>query len=944
MQAPFNRGLRALCAALAIPLASMALPAAQALAASPSFIEFESGQVRPIALSPDGTKLFAVNTPNGTLDVFKVTDAGLVLQTRVPVGLEPVAVAARTNSEVWVVNHVSDSVSIVSLDGVPHVTRTLLVGDEPRDIVFAGAPAKAFITTAHRGQQRTDASLANVPGSGDPKLTTPGVSRADVWVFDPASLGTALGGVPLRIMSFFADTPRALAVSPDKSTLYVAAFKSGNETSSVNEYLICDGYDTAKTCSVKGVTMPGGQLGPQTDASGQPAPKTGLLVKYNRTNKHWEDVLGRNWDAAVPYNLPDKDVFAVDANALTEKVAYQHVGTVLFNMVANPVSGKLYVSNTEANNMTRFEGPGVYGGSTVQGKIALARVTVISGTNVLPRHLNKHIDYTKLANDPGFDPTTKSHSLATPMEMAVTKDGGTMYVTAYGSSRIGVFNTADIENDTFNPRTASARYITVSGGGPSGVVLDENRGRMYVMTRFDNALKVVDLASRTEVAAVPLVNPEPDSVLKGRPFLYDAQRSSANGEASCAACHIFGEADNLAWDLGNPDGAVTKSTLPGKFTEGTEFQGAKILFNIKTKINGSDDTKDFHPMKGPMITQTLRGLPDSGALHWRGDRSTGVFGTDPKDTNLSFKNFAVAFEGLLGNPGPATEAEMQAFSDYQLQVMYPPNPIRNLDNSLTAQQQRGSDFYFGARPVDGIKLSILGVEVSHFNNCNGCHTFDPANGNFGASGFASFEGISQIVKVAQLRGLYDKVGRFGFPAISFSSAKASGHQGDQVRGFGFVHDGTADTLAHFFTVNVFRPTLNSGFPLFNPDKTRVDVSEFMHVFPSDLPPIAGQQVTLTSTNASSASTRVDLLIKRAKAPFVSKRLGGTVTECDLVARVVENGVLRGYLFDVASGAFKAADGSSKADNMLRAMSVMPGQEVTYTCATPGSGARVAYNL
>jgi YVTN family beta-propeller protein len=60
------------------------------------------------------------------------------------VGLEPVAVAARTNSEVWVSNLLSDSVSTISLSGTPHVTRTLLVGDEPRDIVFAGTPQRAL--------------------------------------------------------------------------------------------------------------------------------------------------------------------------------------------------------------------------------------------------------------------------------------------------------------------------------------------------------------------------------------------------------------------------------------------------------------------------------------------------------------------------------------------------------------------------------------------------------------------------------------------------------------------------------------------------------------------------------------------------------------------------------------------------------------------------------
>ena len=44
------------------------------------------------------------------------------------------------SAEIWVVNHLSDSVSIVDIGTTPpRVTRTLLVGDEPRDIVFAGA-------------------------------------------------------------------------------------------------------------------------------------------------------------------------------------------------------------------------------------------------------------------------------------------------------------------------------------------------------------------------------------------------------------------------------------------------------------------------------------------------------------------------------------------------------------------------------------------------------------------------------------------------------------------------------------------------------------------------------------------------------------------------------------------------------------------------------------
>lgn len=947
MNPRFRKGLGALSllqamagmVAAALPFAGLMPQAAHA--ASPSFMAFESGQVRPLALSSDGSRLFALNTPNNTLEVFNVTSSGLQLFARVPVGMEPVALALRNDNEVWVVNHLSDSVSIVTLDGAPRVVRTLLVGDEPRDIVFAGAPAKAFITTAHRGQQRMDPALALVPGAGDPKLTTPGVGRADVWVFNPSTLGNTAGGIPRKIMSFFADTPRALAVSPDRNTVYVAAFKSGNETSSLNEELVCNSWELNTPCNVKGKTMPGGRLGPQTNAEGKPAPKTGLLVKFNRTSGHWEDVKGRNWDAAVEFSLPDKDVFAVDANLLTEKTAYRHVGTTLFNMVTNPVSGKLYVTNTEANNMTRFEGPGKFGGSTVQGKIALSRVTVIANTDVQPRHLNKHIDYNKLVNDAGFDASAKDHSLSMPLDMAVTRDGQTLYVTAYGSSRIGVFNTAEIESDSFNPKQASTRYINVTGGGPSGIVLDEARARMYVMTRFDNAVKVINLATRTEVAQAVLPNPEPAAVVAGRPLLYDARRSSANGEASCASCHIFGDMDELAWDLGNPDDVVTKSPIPGKFTQGLEFQGAKLIFNVKNAINGSDDPKDFHPMKGPMVTQTLKGMRNSGAMHWRGDRSNGVFGVHATDANLSFKNFAVAFAGLLGNAAPMSESDMQTFSDFMLQVQLPPNPIRNLDNSLTAAQQRGKDFYFGDRPSDGFKLVIGGKSVTSNNNCNGCHTVDPAQGLYGTGRMQSFEGISQIVKVPQLRNMYQKVGRFGSPAIPFSTAPGTGFLGDQVRGYGFVHDGSADTLAHFFTVRVFSPTLNSGFPLFNPDATRRDVSDFMHAMDSDLAPIVGQQVTLNASSATSVKTRIDLLLARARAPFVSKELGGNVTECDLVAQLVEAGVRRGYVYDASTASFVSADGQRRTEAGMRALAVTPGQEVTYTCTPPGSGARIA---
>jgi hypothetical protein len=202
--------------------------AANAEAELPSYTLFEAGQVRPLARSPDGTRLLAVNTPNGQLEIYDIVDGELFFAEAVPVGLEPVAVAVRNDGEAWVVNHLSDSVSIVDLASAPaRVVRTLLVGDEPRDIVFAGpSGSRAFITTAHRGQNSPYPRGAyDVEGTG----------RADVWVFDATSLGTELGGEPLTIVNLFGDRPRALAATPDGSIVFAAVFRSGNRTMTVSE-------------------------------------------------------------------------------------------------------------------------------------------------------------------------------------------------------------------------------------------------------------------------------------------------------------------------------------------------------------------------------------------------------------------------------------------------------------------------------------------------------------------------------------------------------------------------------------------------------------------------------------------------------------------------------------------------------------------------------------
>ena len=134
----FVRALPLLCAT-AFPLLTQTNPS--------SFVNFEGALTSPIRLSPDGTRLFSVNNPNSSVSVFDVSSdpANPALLVEIPVGLEPVSVNPRTDDEVWVVNQESDSVSIVSVSQAA-ITDTILVQDEPSDVVFAGT--YAFISVA----------------------------------------------------------------------------------------------------------------------------------------------------------------------------------------------------------------------------------------------------------------------------------------------------------------------------------------------------------------------------------------------------------------------------------------------------------------------------------------------------------------------------------------------------------------------------------------------------------------------------------------------------------------------------------------------------------------------------------------------------------------------------------------------------------------------------
>src|SRR5947208_3885035 len=295
-----------------------------------------------------------------------------------------------------------------------------------------------------------------------------------------------------------------VAVAPrtnlDGGAVFAAVLDSGNRTTTITEQVVAAN----------------GGLPPPPPGSTPGAPSTGLIVQFDPATGHWEDEIGRNWSPSVAFSLPDDDVFVLDADASppVRTGIVSGVGTVLFNMAVRPTNGKLYVANTDARNEVRFE-------PMVRGHLAESRITVVSGTVATPHHLNPHIDYDVV---PGPQAEI-DRSLAFPMDMAFSSDGQTVFVVGFGSAKVGAFKADDLEAGVI-----TEAQIPV-GQGPSGIVLDAARDRLYVMNRIDGTISMVANASnpatRAVTATVPLrFDPSPPAARTGRVFLYDARPSA----------------------------------------------------------------------------------------------------------------------------------------------------------------------------------------------------------------------------------------------------------------------------------------------------------------------------------------------------------------------------------------------------------------------------------
>jgi YVTN family beta-propeller protein len=474
---------------------------------------FTSPQANPIALTPDGSRLYVASTTSNQVDVID-TASNAWIET-IPVGMEPVSVAVRPDGlQVWVSNHVSDSVSVidsnVSSPTYNQVIETITTSDaagattfdEPVGIAFA-SNTKAYVALS---------------------------SKNDIAVVD------AVNYTVTSRLHATAQDPRAIAVR--NGLLYVAAFESGNKS----EVSFC------------GVISGTGGVGDQCSA--------GLL-----------DLLGFITDPNLPGvvknividpQVPDRDLFVYDTSTDALVTAVQTVGTLLYG-VAVDNAGKVFVTQTDARNAVNGnEGLELADLDNRMFLDQIATTTCSSGGCSGVTRFDLH-------PAPPAQPAPGTE-LSTPYGIAISGNDQTLVVTSAGNSRVFTMTPAGVVLDRLDLGAGGDFGMQI----PRGVALRSGAGgaaqTAYVLNTLENTVSVVNVSDPSNLAAVAKIaignDPTPDPIRRGA-IAFSSSFASSSGTFSCASCHPDGNTDQLLWriggacpDIGCAPGDEIRTTMP----------------------------------------------------------------------------------------------------------------------------------------------------------------------------------------------------------------------------------------------------------------------------------------------------------------------------------------------------------------------------------------------
>ncbi len=617
---------------------------------------FSSPHASPIAVH-DGN-VFVVNTPADTVDV--IDGKTRKVRERINVGVDPVSVAVRPDGkEVWVSNHVSDSVSVI-------------------DNVAGSRTYLQVVATIQQFDAKTKATTFDEPVgiafAGNDKAYVALSSENQIAVIDVAARKVT------KRLNVTAQDPRAIAVHGDR--LYVIPFESNNKTQ-----------------------LSGG-AGDKID---------GQLVTFDA----WEHSirhnnvlsLGHVVDIVKHPKVPDRDLYIFDTRTDELVEVVDTLGTLLYGLTVDS-KGRIFIAQTDArNDANGRSGTQKHGLTELENRAFLNRITRVnlsepnalaSGPGDAARQekpaanaVGSHVDFIDLEPLPPKHPG-KDKALATPFAIQVTDDDSTLVVSAAGSDKL------------FTVDAASGDVLgrVDVGAVPRGIALANADGNeashAWVLNAVANTVSLVDVSDATKlkvVETIELKDPTHPVVKRGR-IAFNTAAASTTHTFSCASCHPDGHTDQLLWVLKTP--IVTG--------------GNQIMPRSTMPIRGLRDTAPYHwdgipgdPYGGNNSANIRRSVPPnssiddptSSARHLiDGSLATTMFMDGDKTINDE------------GKAGAFSAAERDDLATYLLSVPFPPAQRRAYTNKLSKRAEEGFKMFHIVGDAGGTPGGNL---------CGNCH-------------------------------------------------------------------------------------------------------------------------------------------------------------------------------------------------------------------------------
>ena len=450
-----------------------------------------------------GGRVFVVNTPSDTVDV--IDSSTLEIIARIDVGIDPVTLAVRPDGrEVWVSNHVSDSVSVI-------------------DVVPVSPTYLQVVATIQEFDPRTKATRFDEPCgiafASNSKAYVALSSENEIAVIDVASRKVQ------KRLKVTAQDPRAIVVRGDR--LFVVPFESNNKTqlsggSKIDGKLVT--FDAHEHSVANNNVL---SLGHVTD-----------IVKHPR--------------------VPDRDLFVFDTKTDRLLHSVETLGTLLYGLAVDS-EGTVFIAQTDARNDANGRaGTQKHGLKELENRAFLNQITQLRFKKGKPEEPK----FFELEPLPPQHPS-RGQALATPFAIQISDDDSLLVATAAGSDKLftleaqtgkvlGRVSVGAVPRGIAlqSKKTGQAIWAWVLNAVANSVSLVDvsNPARLELKT------------------TISLKDPTPTRFKQGR-IAFNTASASTTGTFSCASCHPDGHTDQLLWVLKTPiveggNQIMPRSTMP----------------------------------------------------------------------------------------------------------------------------------------------------------------------------------------------------------------------------------------------------------------------------------------------------------------------------------------------------------------------------------------------